>query len=68
MGPIDGSAMVEFDFGISPLPGERAQPSIDDTPAHEGVRRTKSGMEQIDRFLRPGGTIDHTCMDLCNPE
>ncbi|MBM4376813.1 MAG: hypothetical protein FJ095_17160 [Deltaproteobacteria bacterium] len=67
-GPYDGSALVEFDFGISPLPGERAQPSVDDTPAHEGVRKTASGKEQIDRFFRPSGTIDAVCDGPCDPD
>ncbi|MBM4358826.1 MAG: hypothetical protein FJ096_12045 [Deltaproteobacteria bacterium] len=67
-GPIEGSALVEFDFGIAPLPGARAQPSVDDTPAHEGVRRSKAGQEQLDRFLRPSGAVEATCDGPCDPE
>ena len=66
-GPYDGNALVEFDFGIDPLPSRTAQPSLDDTPAHEGVRRAKAGQEQLDRFFRPGGTIEATCDGPCNP-
>jgi hypothetical protein len=67
-GPIEGSALVEFDFGIDPLPGRRAQPSVEDTPAHDGVRRSKAGQEQLDRFLRPGGKVEATCEGPCDPE
>lgn len=67
-GPLDGSALVEFDFGVDPSVGARAQPSAGDTPAHEGVRRSKAGQEQLDRFLRPGGKVEATCDGPCDPE
>lgn len=66
-GPYAGSAIVEFDFGIAPLPSRTAQPSLDDTIAHEGVRRSKAGQEQLDRFLRPNGKIEATCEGPCDP-
>jgi len=66
-GPYSGSALVEFDFGIDPLPSETAQPSLDDTPAHDGVRHSPAGQEQIDRFFRPNGTIESTCDGPCDP-
>jgi hypothetical protein len=66
--PSDGSAIVEFDFGIDPLPGLTATPPEKDNEVHEGVRRLKAGMDQIDAFLRPGGRIIHTCDGPCDPE
>ena len=67
-GPQDGSALVEFDFGIAaPLPGTLNDLPTDETVAHEGVRRSESGMRQIDSFLRPGGLIEHTCDGPCDP-
>jgi len=66
--PHDGSALVEFDFGIDPLPGIQAIPPTSDTEAHEGVRRLEAAKEQLDRFLRPGGRIEHTCDGVCDPE
>jgi len=66
--PHDGSALVEFDFGIDPLPGIEAIPPSVDTEAHEGVRRLEAAKEQLDRFLQPGGQIEHTCDGICDPE
>jgi hypothetical protein len=66
--PHDGSALVEFDFGTDPLPGITATPAGTDSEAHEGVRRLPAAQEQVDRFLRPGGLIEHTCEGVCDPE
>jgi hypothetical protein len=66
--PFDGSAMVEFDFGIKPLPDAKAIPPVDDTKAHEAVRRLAAAKEQLDRFLRPDGKIEATCQGPCDPE
>ncbi|RLB64161.1 MAG: hypothetical protein DRI90_05250 [Deltaproteobacteria bacterium] len=66
--PLDGSAIVEFDFGIDPLPGIEAIPPTSDTEAHNGVRQLEVAKEQLDLFLRPGGTIDHTCDGVCDPD
>lgn len=66
--PHDGSALVEFDFGIDPLPGIVAAPPPDATAAHEGVRRLSVVNQQIDIFLRPDGQITHTCDGVCDPE
>jgi hypothetical protein len=69
-GPVDGSALVEVDYGIDPIPDYYALiPSIDDANGvHEAVRRNPRVIEQIDRFLRPGGLIEHTCEGPCDPE
>lgn len=69
-GPIDGSAMTEFDFGVeAPLPGWFANPpSESGSPVHEGVRRTKAGIAQIDAFFHPDGKIANTCDGPCDPE
>jgi hypothetical protein len=67
-GPVEGSAIVEFDFGVDLLPGMTATPPGEDNEAHEGVRRTTAGMDQIDAFFCPGGSIIHTCEGVCDPE
>ncbi len=67
-GPLEGSAIVEFDFGIDPLPGLQAIPPTEDNEAHEGVRRLEAAKEQLDLFLRQGGMIQHTCTGVCDPE
>jgi hypothetical protein len=66
--PHDGSALVEFDFGIDPPVGLVPVPPAADNAAHEGVRQLASSMEQLDRFLRPTGAIEHTCDAACDPE
>ena len=66
-GPPD-SAIVEFDFGIDPLPGETALPPTSDTEAHEGVRRLDAANEQLHRFFQPDGLVEHTCDGPCDPE
>ncbi len=66
--PLDGSALVEIDYGIHPLPDAKAVASVDDTPVHEAVRRSKPAQEQIDRFFRPGGKIEATCSGPCDPD
>lgn len=66
--PVDGSAIVEFDFHVDPLPGIKAQTSALSNPVHEGVRTLTASQEQIDRFFKPGGLIENTCQGPCDPE
>lgn len=68
-GPVDGSALVEFGFGLpEPVPGTFADFPAEGNAAHEGVRRSDAGQRQIDGFLRPDGRIEHTCDGPCDPE
>ena len=67
-GAIDGSALAEFDFHVSPEPGVLAIPPAGDNPVHEGVRRLAAAREQLSRFLKPGGAIEPTCDGVCDPE
>ncbi len=66
--PHDGSALVEFDFGIDPLPGIEATPPEEDNVVHDGVRELDAAIRQIDLFFRPGGLIENTCDGICDPE
>lgn len=66
--PAPESALVVASFGIDPLPGYYSQTPKDETPAHEGVRKTGPLKEQLDQFLRPDGQINHLCQDTCNPD
>ena len=66
--PVDGSAIVEFDFGIDPLPGIEAIPPDETNEVHEAVRRLDASMRQIDAFFRPDGRIEATCDGPCDPE
>ncbi|MBN2494500.1 MAG: hypothetical protein JXR96_07925 [Deltaproteobacteria bacterium] len=66
--PFDGSALVEFDFGIDPLPGILATPPEQDNEVHEGVRELDAAVRQIDLFFRKDGQIEHCCDGICDPE
>ena len=67
-GPIAGPALVEFDFGIAPLPGIEATPPADPNDVHGDVRRLAASKDQIDAFFQPDGAIEHTCSGACDPE
>lgn len=69
-GPIEASAIAQFDFQLEddPLPGTIARPPAEDNVVHEGVRRLAAGRAMVDRFLQPGGTIANTCDGICDPE
>lgn len=65
--PHAGSALVEFDFGIDPLPGlDPVVGTLNDV--HDDVRRLDAANEQLDRFFRPDGRIEQICDGVCDPE
>ena len=66
--PADGSGLQYFFFAVDPLPDTFATPADDGNEVHEAVRRLAAGQAQIDRFLRPGGRLEHTCTGICDPE
>lgn len=68
-GPIDGSAFVEFDFGIpEPLPGVIGTIPAEGNEVHGGVRALQASILQVDAFLRPDGVIQSFCDGVCDPE
>ena len=67
--PTSGSALVELAFGYpEPVPGTLPIFPAEGNGAHEGVRRSASGIRQIDAFFHPNGQILHTCDGVCDPE
>jgi hypothetical protein len=62
-GPVEGSALSIFDFGIDDSFDEVASPPTIGTPAHEGVRKAKEAQEQMRTFLREG-RIDAPCGEV----
>ncbi|MEC7947334.1 MAG: hypothetical protein VX265_07170, partial [Myxococcota bacterium] len=63
-GPHAGSALVEWDYGIT-VPSTNTPPQGDDP--HEAPRRARAGQDQIDHFFRTGEVIDFCggpCQDL----
>ncbi len=68
-GPLEGRALVEFDFGVEePLPGTYADFPEESTEVHDSLRRLPASMDQIDAFFRPDGQIRNFCDGVCDPE
>jgi hypothetical protein len=67
-GPLSGSALALYDFGVdlAAVYG-KAEPAPVETDAHEGLRRKEAAMAQMDLFLREG-TIRNFCDGACDPE
>jgi hypothetical protein len=61
------SAITLFDFGID-LTGYQDPSPLAPNQVHEGVRRTKSAIKQMDALLKPGGVVIHPCDGPCDPE
>lgn len=62
-GPLS-SALVEFDAGIDPLPDLISRTMTRINPVHNELRRQSVVREQIDRFLRADGRVEHVCGDV----
>jgi len=66
MGPLTGSAMIEYDFGLAPEPTTNIPPDDGEDP-HGKVRKLASAHKSLDQFLRTG-TIESFCDGACDPE
>ena len=66
-GPTSATSIVEFDFGISPLPGAEAKAG-DENDVHSDLRKLIASKDQVDALFRPDGVIEHTCDGVCDPE
>lgn len=64
--PFEGSAIVEYDFGLPPAPTTDV-PMTEGADTHEGPRGLAVSRNQIDAFLRTGA-VDHPCNGPCDPE
>ena len=60
----EGSALVEFDYGLEE-PVENIPPNAETDP-HERPRRDTAGQEQMHRFFETG-IVHHTCDGPCGP-
>jgi hypothetical protein len=63
--PYVGSAMVEFDYGLTE-PVENV-PLFEGSDPHGSPRRQETALAQVHHFLRTGEVI-HTCDGVCDPE
>ncbi len=66
-GPVESALTVFLIPGTVALPIGAVIPA-DDTPAHEGVRRSPAAQAQLDRFFHPDGMVEQTCDGPCDPE
>ncbi len=65
-GPHEGSAMIEYSFGLAPEPTTNIPASDGDDP-HGKVRKLGVAEQSLDKFLREG-TIETFCDGPCDPE
>lgn len=66
-GPLQ-SALVEYDFGVSPLPGLTATPPSMANEVHGGLRRLDRANDQLDAFFQMNGGVTNACDGVCDPE
>ncbi len=59
-GPIEGSALATFDFGVDLSVYDRAAPPDLGNPVHDRLRGTAPALEQLGRFVREGVVV-HPC-------
>ena len=65
--PLEGSAMMEFDFEV-PDPAPTARPPQGPNKVHDALRHLEAALSQWAAFLRPNGKVVQTCDGPCNPE
>jgi hypothetical protein len=65
-GPFQGSAMIEFDFGLPPEPIGNEPMRLGDDP-HGSIREVPAALVMISNFLRQG-TVQNLCTESCNPD
>ena len=61
--PYEGSAIVEFDFGLPPAPTTNT-PMLEGEDPHGKVRKLPEAQAQMDAFLRTG-QVTATCDGPC---
>lgn len=65
-GPIEGSALVEFDWK-KPVPDVLPVPVDKSNGVHQDTRWLKAARAQVDHFLATGVVVQ-TCSGVCDPE
>ena len=66
MGPIDGSAMIEYSFGLPPEPLDNVPMEEGDDP-HGSIRPLPTAQRTIHEFFQTG-VVNHHCEGPCDPE
>lgn len=64
--PLQGAAMVEYEFGLPPAPDTNT-PTKGDNDPHGTVRHLDPSYKQADAFFRTG-VIEAYCSGACDPE
>jgi hypothetical protein len=60
------SSLTVFDYGVDTTGYAEGKP-ISPNEVHDTVRLEPAALRQMEGFLRPGGTIAHTCDGACDP-
>ncbi len=64
----DRAGLTIFDFGVDRAFMMRHEAPPASNPVHNGVRELDAALDQLRRFLAPGGAITHPCDGPCDPE
>ncbi len=62
------AALTIFDFGADRSFMRTPKAALAKNEVHEGVRRLPVAIDQLDAFLRAGGTLGHPCDGACDPD
>jgi hypothetical protein len=62
--PLD-AAYVQYDVVATPVPSRTNVSGDVNNGAHGALGNVPACVEQIDRFLRPGGKVEQTCGGAC---
>lgn len=65
-GPVE-SALTVYLIPATPVLPIGARTPAGDTPAHEGVRRSRAAQDQLDAFFHADGMVTQTCDGPCDP-
>jgi hypothetical protein len=65
-GPLTGSVMVEWDFGLPKAPDVNVPMTMGDDP-HDAVRKLHEAMDQSSEFFRKG-VVTNLCDGKCDPQ
>jgi hypothetical protein len=61
------SGFVSFDYGVDTEFYRSPTVPIEGNEVHDSVRVEPAVLDQIDRFLQPGGMVEATCEGACDP-
>jgi hypothetical protein len=66
-GPVEGSAYTLFHYGVDDAFRQIARPAMANNEVHNSIRHQVEALNQMDAFMRPGGSVIHPCDGACDP-